>query len=98
MALAEDEAVALGIVRSCWVHAQDAEVQRREDVESRELAPEVTEAGLVDHAQVPESCQRGASRQLRRQLLAVPGNGKHRVPSGSIKHARVCLLAAPPSA
>ena len=66
VALAEHEAVAVGVVGLARVDAQDAEVERGEDVDGRELAAEVAQPGLVDHAQVAQPDRVRAAAQLAR--------------------------------
>ena len=66
--LAEDEAVALRVVRPIGVDAEDPEVERSQDVQRRELAADVAQAGLVDHAQVAKARQGRLLTQLGSQV------------------------------
>ena len=69
MALAEHEPVPVGVMRSTRVDAQDAEVERGQDVDRRELPADVPQPGLVDHAQVTQPDARRTAAQLHDLVL-----------------------------
>ena len=99
--LAEDEAVPLRVVRAPRVDAQDGVVQDGQDVERRELAADVAEARLVDHAQVAQPSLGGQSAQLedlpRARIRCPrgarrPGSVRSRL---SVSLPRACTLVVP---
>src|SRR4051812_16395712 len=52
MALAEDEAIPLGVVGTFRVDVEDCSEEGGEDVDGREVATDVPEPGAPDHVQV----------------------------------------------
>src|SRR4051794_14136267 len=55
VALAQDEAVPLRVARPGRVHVEDGAIQGRQDVDDREIAADVSQAGAPDHFQVGQA-------------------------------------------